>query len=250
MFGNYAVVDSVRNKANGTAYFVRATTGREAEVLVEHLQTIGITRIGLAVHDHPGGQEAQALINSALEKHAVKAQAVLALREDQSNLAEGARRIADAKPQVVLMYLGGSIAGELMKLISAAGAQPSYYGMSIVSGEAAAKVAGEQFRNFVVSQVMPYPWSRADPAITRYRALADAAKVPVGYYSLEGYITGQVLLEALRRCGRDLTRDRLHSVLQTLKMRLAGVSIDFAGSSTGSRFVDLVQVRADGRFVR
>lgn len=39
--------------------------------------------------------------------------------------------------------------------------------------------------------------------------------------------------------------------MQGLKMRLARLSIDFtAGGPTGSRFVDLLQVTHEGRFIR
>ena len=249
MFGCYAVMDSVRAKAGGTAYFVRATTGREIEFLAQHLQTIGMTRIALVIHDNAGGQEAQSLAKEALEKYAIKAQVALALRDDASNLAHGARLIAEAKPQAVLVYLGGAIAGHLMKAIDVAGARPYYYGTSIVSGEAAIKAAGDRTRSLVIAQTMPFPWSRIDSTTARYHALAEAAKVPIGYYSFEGYITGQVLLEALRRCGRDLTRTKLHNVLQALKMRLAGMDIDFSVGATGSRHVEMVQVTTDGRFI-
>jgi ABC-type branched-subunit amino acid transport system substrate-binding protein len=251
MVGGYAVTDSVRARGDGTAYFLRATTGREAEALVQHLTTIGITRIAAAVLDNPGGQEALALIAGALAAHKLEPVASASFRGDAGNVAEGARKLVAARPQAVLMYLGGSLPGELMKATWAVGAQPSFYGMSIVAGEVTAKVAGPRARGLAISQVVPYPWARTDPLVARYRGLAEAANVPVGYYSFEGYLAAQVLLEALRRCGRDLTRERLHTALRGLRMRLAGMNVDFgAGHATGSRFVELVQVSHEGRFVR
>ncbi len=58
MLGGYAVADSARARMGRSAFFVRATTKREAEVLVRQLSTIGITRIAMAQLDNPGGQEA------------------------------------------------------------------------------------------------------------------------------------------------------------------------------------------------
>lgn len=251
MVAGYAVADSVRARGEGTAYFMRATAGREAEALVQHLTTIGITRIAAAVLDNPGGQEALALIGTALAAHKLEPVASGSVRGDAGNAAEVAKKLVDARPQAVLMYLGGTLPGELMKATWALGAQPSFYGMSIVAGEVTAKVAGAKARGLAISQVVPYPWAQADPLVTRYRGLAEAAKVPVGYYSFEGFLAGQVLVEALRRCGRDLTRERLHAALRGLRMRLAGMNVDFTGGGvTGSRFVELVQVSHEGRFVR
>jgi ABC-type branched-subunit amino acid transport system substrate-binding protein len=226
----YAVADSAREKAKGAAYFVRASFGREAEALVQHLDTIGIKRIGLAVLDNPGGQETQGILTAALAKAGDKPAASVAVKGDGSN---------------------GALPGELMKAYWALGKSTSFYGMSIVAGEVTAKVAGERARGLAISQVVPYPWAQVDPLITNYRQMAEQAKVPVGYYSFEGYLNGMVLLEGLRRAGRDLTRPKLHFAMQGLKMRLAGMNIDFGGGAlTGSRFIELVQVTQDGKFIR
>jgi branched-chain amino acid transport system substrate-binding protein len=53
LVGGYAVADSARDKVQGAAYFVRATTGREAQVLLKHLTTLGLTRIGVAPPRQP-----------------------------------------------------------------------------------------------------------------------------------------------------------------------------------------------------
>lgn len=247
----YAVADSAREKLKGNGFFVRATTGREAQSLVQHLTTIGVTKIGVAMLDNPGGKEAAALVEAALASHKLQAAASVFLKGDASNVKESSETLAKAAPQAVLMYLGGALPGELMKAGWAQGFSPMYYGMSIVAGEVTVKVAGEKARGLAISQVMPYPWSESDPVTREYRRLAEAAKVPVGYYSFEGYLNALVLLEALRRSGRELTRSRLIGTMRSLKMRTAGMDLDYAANGiTGSRFVELVQVTHDGRFVR
>jgi branched-chain amino acid transport system substrate-binding protein len=139
----------------------------------------------------------------------------------------------------------------LMKATWALGSNPMFYGMSIVPGELTAKIIGARARGLAISQVVPYPWAEVDPVARDFRRLAEAAKVTVGYYSYEGYLSALLMIEALRRTGRDLTRPKLHASLRSLKFRLANMDVDFAtGNSTGSRFVELVQVTAEGRFVR
>ncbi|MEW6691069.1 MAG: ABC transporter substrate-binding protein [Pseudomonadota bacterium] len=247
----YAVADSARDKLKGCGFFVRATSGREAQALVQHLTTIGVTKIGVAMLDNPGGKEAAALVDAALSAQKLQATASVFLKGDGGNVKESADALAKSAPQAVIMYLGGALPGELMKAGWAQGFSPMYYGMSIVAGEVTAKVAGEKARGLAISQVMPYPWSESDATAREYRRLAEAAKVPVGYYSFEGYLNALVLLEALRRSGRELTRARLIGVLRSLRMRVSGMDLDFAANGlTGSRFVELVQVTHDGRFVR
>lgn len=251
MIGGYAVADAAREKAKGAAYIVRATTGREAQVLVQHLTTIGVTRMAVAHLDNPGGQEALALVEQALAANKLKPVAAAAVKGDASNAADAAKALGAAQPQAILMYLGGALPGELMKATWALGASPMFYGMSIVPGELTAKVAGDRARGLAICQVVPYPWGEVEAVVREYRRLAGAAKVPVSYYTWEGYLNALVLLEALKRVGREATRAKLHAAMRTLKLRLAGMDIDFTGGGpTGSRFVELVQVGEGGRFVR
>lgn len=251
LVGGYAVADSARDKTTGSAYYLRATTGREAEALVQQLTTVGITRIAVAHLDNPGGNEALRLIELALNTQQLKPVAAGAMKGDASNASDLASTLHAGKPQAVIMYLGGPLGGELMKATWALDGHPSFYGMSIVPGELIAKVVGERTRGLAISQVVPYPWNPVDPMVKEYRRIAEAVKVAVGYYSFEGYLNALVMLDALKRTGNDLTRARLHAALRATRMRLAGMEIDFTkGQHTGSRFVELVQVTRDGRFVR
>ena len=253
MVGGFAVADSARDKTRGSGYYVRATTGREAEALVQHLTTIGISKIAVAHLDNPGGAEALSLIDTALAKHQLKPLAAAGVKGDASNMAAVALTLAAVQPQAVIMYLGGPLGGELMKATWALNSHPSFYGMSIVPGELIAKVVGEKTRGLAISQIVPYPWNEVDTQVKEYRRLADAAKVPVGYYSFEGYVNALVLLDALKRAigSGEPNRAKLHAALRTTKMRVASMEIDFSGGQhTGSRFVELVQVTHEGRFVR
>jgi len=251
LVGGYAVADSARETVKGSAYIVRATTGREAEVLVQHLTTIGISRIAVAHLDNPGGQEALRLIEKALAAYQLKPLAAAGVKGDASNAADVAKTLSAGQPQALVMYLGGALAGEVMKATGALGVNPTFYGMSIVPGDVTAKVAGQRARGLAISQVVPYPWGEVEPVVRDYRRLAAAANVPVGYYSFEGYLNALVLIEGLRSAGRELTRPRLHAAMRGLKLRIAGMDVDFTGGkTTGGRFVELVQITETGRFVR
>ena len=103
LVGGYAVADSAREKTRASAYFVRATSGREAQALVQHLTTIGVTRIAVAYLDNPGGQEALSVLESALAAHQLKPRASASVKGDASNAAAAGKTLADAQPQAVIM---------------------------------------------------------------------------------------------------------------------------------------------------
>lgn len=251
LVAGFAVGDAARKKAAGHAYFVRATTGREAQVLAQHLATIGITRVGIVHLDTPGGHEGLSLLTDSLKTNHLLPVFSISIGTDGRNLAESATAIVKHAPQVVIMFLAGTLPGQLIHAAYAAGARPLYYGMSMVAAEVAARVAGERVRGLTICQCVPFPWSQADALTIEYRRVAEEAKVPISYYSFEGYLSGLVMLEALRRAGPDPSRTKLHAAIRGMKLRLAGMDIDFTtGSYTGSKFTELVQMTREGRYAR
>jgi ABC-type branched-subunit amino acid transport system substrate-binding protein len=246
-----AVVDSVRDKTLGVAYYTRASQLRECEGLVQHLDTLGLQQLTIATLATPGGQEVASQLASVMERFNLKPKGVVTVAPDGSNAADAGKQVAAQQPQAVILFLTGAPAAALIQSARAAGAEPAFYGMSILSGDVTMRLLGGRSRGLAIAQVTPYPWDGASPDAQQYRRLAEKAGVPVGYHSYEGFLGARVLVEALARVGRELTRAKLHASLRNLKLRVAGVEMDFGGGRhTGSRFVELVHVRPDGSFVR
>ena len=71
---------------------------------------------------------------------------------------------------------------------------------------------------------------------------------PADEYAAEGYL---VIREALRKTGRDLSREKLVNVLETTPFDLGGYKINYSPANhNGSRFVDLTVLGRDGRVLR
>lgn len=252
MVGNYALGDATRDAAKGVAYFVRTAYRRETDKIVQHLSTLGIDRIAVAHLDNPGGVEVVASTREALKVHAPGKDVVAAapVKNDGSLLDAAIKTLAAAKPQAVLMFLSGPPVSKLMSGMWELGVSPAFYGTSVVAGERVAAELGNRLRGLTICQVIPYPWAQADPLTRTYQQLCEAAKVPVSYYSFEGYLNALVMLEALRRAGKEPSRSGIHNAMKTLKLRLSAMDLDFSEGNTGSRFVELVQVMPNGRFMR
>jgi branched-chain amino acid transport system substrate-binding protein len=251
LVGATAVVDSAREKSQGVAYFTRATQQRESDSLVQHLQILGIRKVAVAHIATPGGQEVLGQLKEAAAKQGLQFMGSAAIAPDGSNAADAGKTVGALQAQATIMFLSGPAGAVFIQSALASGAAPAFYGMSILAGDVTAKLLGDQSRGLAISQVTPYPWDAANADANRYRKGCEKAQVPVGYHSYEGYIAGRVMVDALKQTGRDLTRARLHASLRALKTRVGGIDIDFSGGqSTGSRFVELVRVRPDGKFVR
>ncbi len=249
-FAGFAVTDSVRQKCRGVAYFMRATYSREIEQLIQHLTTIGVSRIGLVTVAGPVGDEIHKLMADALATRKLEIAVSTPVHPDGSNMADAGRKLLALQPQAVVMFLNGQLAADLMEDAPRIGLQSSFYGLSMVSGDVVMHRLGERARGLVIVQAAPYPWSMFDPTILEYRNLANMMKLTIGYYGLEGYVSAKVLADAIKRSGSELNRTRIHTAFRTLQLRYAGMDIDFiAGGHTGSRFVELVQIARHGRYV-
>jgi len=104
----------------------------------------------------------------------------------------------------------------------------------------------------VIAQVTPSPF-RISSKLTREFIEATAGQtleVPVSYSMFEGYITGRVIAEAVRRQGRTPTREGMAAALASL------VNFDFGGyvvdlgpnaGGNGTRFVELTILSNAGK---
>jgi ABC-type branched-subunit amino acid transport system substrate-binding protein len=248
--GGLWVADSVRAQCKGIAYFVRASLAQEASALALHLATVGLQRIGVVHLSSPFGQEGLKVIADALTDQGLTLAGTAAVTPDGATAQEAARKLLALAPQAIVLFVNGSQAATVMATAAGLRRHPAFYGLSIVSDEDAIRRIGAQARGLAISQVVPYPWSESDRQIADYRDLASAAQVPVGYASLEGWLNAQVLIEALRRCNGDPSRARLHATLKVLQWYIAGMTVNFSRQElSGSRFVELVQLTASGRYL-
>jgi len=71
----------------------------------------------------------------------------------------------------------------------------------------------------------------------------------IGGSSFEGWINAQVMLEGLRRAGKDLSREQLRQGLASIKQfDLGGFMVNYAQSPfVGSRYIDMAVFGAGGR---
>ncbi len=97
--------------------------------------------------------------------------------------------------------------------------------------------------NVVMTQVVPHV-SSSLPIVEEARAaLGDG----LGYVSLEGFIVGKMLVEALRQVEGSLTRQSFLDAILGSRMYLGGLQLDFTTDNQGSDLVVPTILKA-GRF--
>ena len=122
---------------------------------------------------------------------------------------------------------------------------------SIVSAEIVSKVVGDKARGISFSQVTQYPWDTTVKLVKEYQDLAKLGNVPVNYNGMGGFISAKLVVEALRRAGKNLTRENFVAALDGAPYDLGGVLLNFGnGNRLGTGYVDLVIISREGKFLR
>jgi ABC-type branched-subunit amino acid transport system substrate-binding protein len=245
------VGDGVRLEGSRIAYFVRAGQGREAEAIARQCAAQKLSGVAILHEPGPAGGELLRLLGDACAARQLRVLGSAAVTGDPGVPQEAARKLAALAPQALLLAVPGRLAGAVLNAAQSVGRQTPAFGLSFVAEDGHILRLGEPGRTLAIAHVMPNPWSEREPALADYRRQASDQRVPVGYASLEGWLSAQVLVEALHRCGRDTSPARLHAVVDALKLSVAGLEVDFSRRElAGSRFVDLVGITPDGHWQR
>jgi ABC-type branched-subunit amino acid transport system substrate-binding protein len=125
--------------------------------------------------------------------------------------------------------------------------------LSPVGADLLAKELGNDARGIGISQVMPYPFNDTTPVVREYqRLLKSLDKTSYSYYGIEAYDTAKVMVEAIRKAGKEPTREKLVQALEGMgQTDIGGYRINFApGQRGGSKYVDLTVIGSGGRVLR
>ncbi len=145
-------------------------------------------------------------------------------KRNTADVGEAAREILKnrARAQAIVMVPTYKAAAKFIESVVNGGFKPIFTSVSFVGATALADelraLGGKYADGVIVTQTVPLPSSQAT-AIIRYRELLkrfSPADEP-DFVSLEGYIAGTVLVEALRRTGRALDTERLVDTLETIR---------------------------------
>jgi len=82
--------------------------------------------------------------------------------------------------------------------------------------------------------------------------MSAAGHTDYSHLSLEGYIDAKVAAEGLRRAGRTPTRAGLVSAMDGMRhYNLGGMEVSFGnGAASGSKFVELTLINAQGKLIK
>jgi branched-chain amino acid transport system substrate-binding protein len=231
---------------------VRATYQREAERAIEHLSLIGMERIAIVQVDDSFGEDAVQGAMAGLAKTNKTAVAHEKYDRAKPDFAPIVPRLLAKQPQAVLFIGSGTAVVQGMKAVRDAGSTAQLVTLSNNASAGFIKDLGPIAYGVIVSQVFPYERSIAKPIIKEALEAAQKAGVELTPIVVEGYVSAKVLVEGLKRAGKQPTRQSLRDALENMgRYDVGGIEVGYnAKDHSGLDYVDLAIVDQSGKFRR
>jgi branched-chain amino acid transport system substrate-binding protein len=250
VFGPVTGATALRQKFNRHLFHVRAGYADEAARIASQLRQLGNTRVAAFFQDDGLGKALMAEVRTATAAQQLQLTEVK-IDPARPDFGAAAAAVAAANPQAVIMGSAGSTFTAFVKALRATGARPSIYGFSVVSLDAVNRELGPAARGIVLAQIMPSLTHRATPVVNEYLGLL-AARGEGGAPSLsrfEGFIHAKLLIEGLRRAGRDLDTESLIRAFEGAgEISFGKFAAKYSPQShNGSSYVELAIIDAEGK---
>jgi branched-chain amino acid transport system substrate-binding protein len=199
---------------------VRASYYDEAREQVDNLwNALGMRKIAVIYQDDAFGVAVLEGVKLALKKYNAAPVAQGSFPRNTLDVDSGIDLVRAANPEAVVMVGPYAPIAEIVKRGRAAGWNPLYLTVSFVGTEAFIKAAGKDGEGVVITQVVPPPDRTDLPAVALYHEALKQyfPEAEPNFVSLEGFVDAMVLVEGLKRAGRDLTREKLIDAIESIK---------------------------------
>ena len=251
--GPFTGAEFLRNPYKRYVVNVRTSYFQETEAWIERLtKDLGITKIAILYQDDTFGQAGLDGVKMALAKRNMSLVASGTYRRNTTAVKSALLEIMKAKPEAVVTVGAYKPIAEFIKLARQAKMNAVFVAISFVGPDALAQEMGGQGAGVIVSQVVPFPGDKSVPVVAAYQAALAALdpEAKPGFVSLEGYLVGRLVIEALKRVPGEPTREALlDAIFHTGSFDLDGLELTYGpANNQGMDEVFFTILQADGSF--
>jgi branched-chain amino acid transport system substrate-binding protein len=204
---------------------VRASYYDETREQVDKLWGINVRKIGVLYQDDAFGKTVLDGVKLALQKHNSTPVGLGTFPRNSLDVNEGLKAVMAARPQAVVLVGPYAPVAAIVKQAHAMGWRPQFLTVSFVGTEEFIKEAGADAEGTVITQVVP-PYDRTDyPTVALYRQNLTKyyPDQSPSFVSFEGFVDAMVLVEGLKRAGKDLTREKFITAIESIHQKNVGM---------------------------
>ena len=228
--GPFTGAEFLRNPYNRYVVNIRSSYFQETEAWIDHLvKDLAISRIAILYQDDAFGLAGLEGVQRAMAKRNMSLVAEGAFKRNTTAVKSALLDIMKARPEAVVTVAPYKPVAEFIKLAHQVKMQAVFVAISFVGPDLLAQELGDQGTGVIVSQVVPFPWDATLPVVKAYQgaiAAVDSNAKP-GFVSLEGYLAGRLVVEALKRIKGEPTREALLDAIAAAPFDFGGVTLSY-----------------------
>jgi ABC-type branched-subunit amino acid transport system substrate-binding protein len=236
---------------------IRAKYRAEAVRIIDHLAGVHVSRIAVLHQSNSFGLDGLAGFQEGLANNKLAAVAVVAFdpAKAETGVTVAVDRISAAKPDAVVIAGPLKPTAEFIQLMKKRGDPVQFLVLSNLSSDSFIAELGDAAPGVIVTQIVPYPWNTAMPLAkelqTAIRESPESAAT-VSYTAMEGLVYAKVVVEGLRRAGRNPTREGFIQALEGFRGHdLGGLAVSYGPRDrSGSTYIDITIIGKDKAFHR
>ena len=252
-FAPFTGAEALRVPFNRYAIHVRASYFDETAAIVRQNTSTGINKLSVFYQNDAYGKAGLEGVTRALKAQNLEPVSTGTVERNAVDVTKAVDEILAAKPQAIVQISAYKSCAAFVREARKRGFAGNFYNVSFVGTQALLDELGRDAKGVVVSQVMPFPYTPVTAISGEYLAAVKAKQGRAANYSgIEGFVAAKVFAEAVKRAGRNLTREAFIAAIEGMNnLDLGGFPLEFGpGKHTGSRFVELTLLTEDGRIRR
>lgn len=250
--GPFTGAEFLRNPFQPNVINIRGSYFQETEEMVERLtKDRGVSRISIFYQDDAFGRAGLAGVQKALAKRNMQLASEGTFERNTVAVKGALLSIQKGKPEAIIMVGPYRPCAEFIKLARQIKLDAVMVNISFVGSNALAKESGPAGAGVVVTQVVPFPGDVSIPLVARYQAALKAVNPDAqpGFGTLEGYMTGRLVIAALEKVQGEPTRRALLDTVFGNTFDLGGARLVYGPSDNqGMDEVFLTVIQSDGTF--
>jgi ABC-type branched-subunit amino acid transport system substrate-binding protein len=198
---------------------VRASYFDETREQVDGLwKTLGDKKIGVIYPDDAFGATVLEGVKAALKAHSAEPVAAASYPRQTSQVGGAIDTVRAANPEAVVVVGPANTVAPILKQAHAKDWKPLFLTVSFVGTDDLIQEAGADAEGVVVTQVVPPYYLTEHKTVALYRRTLSKyyPSAQPNFVSLEGFVDAMVLVEGLKKAGKDLTREGLIRGLESI----------------------------------
>jgi ABC-type branched-subunit amino acid transport system substrate-binding protein len=191
---------------------VRASYFDETREQIDGMwRTLGYKKIGVIYPEDAFGAAVLEGVKAALKAHGAEPIAVASYQRQTAQVGGAIDTVKAANPDAVVVVGPSNTVAPILKQSHAKAWKPLFLTVSFVGTDELIVEAGPDAEGTVITQVVPPYYLTDYKSVALYRRTLTKylPSTQPNFVSLEGFIDAMVLVEGLKRAGKDLTREGL-----------------------------------------